>query len=387
MKHRFISKRYWRDLATPMGKVDQLAKTYDDVIDLSLGDPDLTTDSQIIESAFQDALSGHTHYTDFRGDPELRQAISKLYEEDHHLSVNDQEIMVTASGCLAMYLCLEAILDDGDEVIIHAPYFTPYVQQIELARGVPVVLDTLESEGFQINVARLEKLITPQTKAIVINTPNNPSGACFSRKTLEAIGELAIKKDLLILSDEIYGAYSFSEPFTPMMSIPGLKERTLTISSFSKDYLMTGWRIGYIVAPDYLIETIQQINENVVFTAPSISQRGALYAIIHRKTIQPPLVSIYQERVAYAVERINQIATWSVLPPNGTFYLWVNIQKTGMSTTDVCDTLLQKAHVLAIPGFAFGSCGEGYIRIACTVTIDQLKEAFDRIDECGCFEK
>jgi len=387
MMHRFISKRYWIDQSTPMGKVDDLSKGFDDVINLSLGDPDIITDDLIIEQSFKDVKAGHTKYTDFRGDPELRAEILKTYQEDHSVMLDDTEIMVVASGCLAMYLVLEAILDDGDEVIVHAPYFTPYMQQIALARGIPIVLDTLEEEDFQINVERLEALITERTKAIIVNTPNNPSGACFARETMEKVAQLAIKHDLIIIADDIYGAYSFSEPFIPMITVEGVRDRTITINSFSKDYAMTGWRIGNIIAPDYIIRIIQQINENVVFTAPSISQRAAIYALRNRQIIQPGLIAEYKKRVVYAADRINNIPNISVLSPKGTFYLFVNIKKTGLTSMEASDAILKEAHVLTIPGNAFGKCGEGYVRIACTVGIEKLKMAFDRISQMDIFSK
>ena len=190
MKHRFVSKRYWKDQQTPMGKVDELAKNYNDVINLSLGDPDLTTHELIIRKSFEDASAGHTKYTDFRGDPELRAEICKYYKDMFDMTVKDEEVFVSASGCLAMYLALEAILDDGDEVILQAPFFTPYPQQVELARGIPVELPTYEEEDFQINIERLESLITERTKALVINTPSNPTGNCLTVDTMEkhAIG-------------------------------------------------------------------------------------------------------------------------------------------------------------------------------------------------------
>ena len=276
MKHRFISKRYWKDQSTAMGQSDELAKSFDDVIDLSLGDPDLTTDTAIIEAAFEDAKAGHTKYTDFRGDPELREAICDFYREEYDMDVADEEVFVIASGCLAMYQVLEAILDDGDEVILQAPYFTPYPQQVELARGIPVELPTYEDEDFQINVERLESLITERTKALVINSPSNPTGNCLTVETMEKIAAIAEKYDLLVIADDIYTAFSYQNPFVPFATIPGMKERTVIINSFSKNFTMTGWRIGNIIAPDYIIKVIQQINENTVFTAPSISQRGAL---------------------------------------------------------------------------------------------------------------
>ncbi|MBZ2174532.1 pyridoxal phosphate-dependent aminotransferase [Schnuerera sp. xch1] len=381
MKHKFISKRYWKDKSTPMGKVDELAKQFDDVIDLSLGDPDLITHDIVIENSMRDAKLGHTKYTDFRGDPELRNEIINFYKDEYDLSIRDEEIFVATSGCLAMYLALEAILDDGDEVIMQAPYFTPYPQQIELARGVPVPLDSYEEEDFQVNIERLESIVTERTKAIIINSPNNPTGNILSIKTMEGIRDIAVKYDLVVISDDIYTSFCYRKPFIPIVSIEGMKERTIVINSFSKNFTMTGWRIGNIIAPDYIIRTIQQINENLVFTAPSISQRGAIYALRNRDIIQAEIIEEYRKRVFYAANRIKNIPNLSVLSPKGTFYLFVNVKKTGLTSIQASDYILKKAHVLTIPGISFGKCGEGYIRIACTVGIEKLKEAFDRIEK------
>ena len=382
MKHRFIAKRYWKDQSTAMGQSDVLAKSFDDVIDLSLGDPDLTTDFRIIDAAFADAKAGHTKYTDFRGDPELRQAIIDFYKEEYNMDIVDEEIFVAASGCLAMYLVLEAIIDDGDEVILQAPFFTPYPQQVELARGIPIELPTYEEEDFQINVERLESLITERTKALVINSPSNPTGNCLTVETMEKIAEIAEKYDLIVVSDDIYTAFSYQNPFVPFASLPGMKDRTIIINSFSKNFTMTGWRVGNILAPDYIIKIVQQINENVVFTAPSISQRAAIYALHHRDEVQPPMIEEYRKRMFYAAERITEIPKISVInPPKGSFYLFINIKETGLSSVDAADMILREAHVLTLPGNAFGECGEGYVRIACTVNVDTLKEAFDRIEK------
>jgi aspartate/methionine/tyrosine aminotransferase len=380
MQNKFISKRYWKSKSTPMGLVNDLEKKYENVINLSLGDPDQTTDEGIINFAFQEALKGHTKYTDFRGDPELRDEIRKYYEKVYNADLSDGEIMVSTSACLGMYLVLESILDPDDEVIIHAPYFTPYSQQIELARGIPVELETLEEEEYQINVEKLEQVITERTKAIVVNSPNNPTGAVFSLDTLNKIADMAIKYDLLIIADEIYGAYTFKDDFISMITIPKIRDRLIIINSFSKDYTMTGWRIGNIIAPKGIISTCQLVNENVVFTAPSISQRGAIYALRNRDTIQPPAIELYKERVRYATKRINDIPWMSVPEPKGTFYLFINIKKTGLSSAKVSEIILDKAQVLTIPGNAFGACGEGYVRIACTVDIKELEKAFDRIE-------
>lgn len=385
MKHKFIAKRFWKDYSTAMSSSYALARKFDDCINLSLGDPDLITDSRITNAALHDALEGHTKYTDFRGDPELRAVIADYYRDELGVVLKDEEIMVSCA-CLAMNLALQAVLDEGDEVIIHAPYYTQYPNQIELAHGVPVVLDTLEEEDFQINVERLEALITERTKVLIINTPNNPTGNCFTKETMENIAALAIKHDLIVISDEIYTLYSFQNPFMSMLQIDGMKERTIVINSFSKDYTMTGWRVGHIIAPDYIVNVIRQISEKLVFTSPSVSQRAAKYAMEHRAEIQPAMREEYRSRVFYAAERINKIPNMSVLPPKGTFYLFFNIKKTGLSSAEVSDRILKEAHVLTLPGNAFGDCGEGYIRIACTVGVDKLAEAFDRIEKMAIFQ-
>lgn len=386
MKHQFIAKRYWKDQSTAMGQSDVMAKSFDDVINLSLGDPDLITNDIIIDHAFADAKKGHTKYTDFRGDPELREEISKYYEDEYGMQVKDEEVFVCASACLGMYLTLEAIIDDGDEVILQAPYFTPYPQQVRLARGIPVELPTLEEEDFQINVDRLEGLITERTKALVINSPSNPTGNCLTVETMKKIAAVAVKHDLVVISDDIYTSFSYQTPFVPFASLPGMRERTVILNSFSKNFTMTGWRVRNIIAPEFIIKVIQQINENVVFTAPSVSQRAAIYALRYRNEIQPSMVEEYRQRMVYAAKRINEIPKLSVInPPKGSFYLFVNIKETGLTSAEAAALILQKAHVLVLPGDAFGSCGEGYVRIACTVNIDTLKEAFDRIEQISLF--
>lgn len=387
MKHPFIAKRYWKDQSTAMGQSDVMAKSFNDVINLSLGDPDLITHDIIIDNAFADAKKGHTKYTDFRGDPELRQEIINYYKEEYSMDVKDEEIFVCASACLGMYLVLEAIVDDGDEVILQAPYFTPYPQQVELARGIPVELPTYEEEDFQINIERLESLITERTKALVINSPSNPTGNCLTVETMEKIAEIAVKYDLVVIADDIYTSFSYQNPFVPFASLPGMQERTIILNSFSKNFTMTGWRVGNVIAPEYIISVIQQINENVVFTAPSISQRAGIYALRHRNEIQPPMIEEYRKRMFYAAERINQIPKLSVIyPPKGSFYLFMNIKETGLTSVEAADLILKEAHVLMLPGDAFGACGEGYIRIACTVNVDTLKEAFDRIEKIASFQ-
>ena len=386
MKDKFISKKYWKDESTPMGKVDELAKGYDDLINLSLGDPDLITNDIIIDNAFNDAKAGHTKYTDFRGDPELREEIAKFYKSEYDMDVDDKEIFIATGGCIAMYLALRAILDDDDEVIIQTPCFTPYLQQVQLASGVPVELPTYEKDNFQIDFNILEAIATERTRAIIINTPSNPTGAIVAPETLRRLAAFAKERDIIVISDDIYTSFSYDSVFEPISKLPGMRERTITINSFSKNFTMTGWRIGNIIAPEQIISTIQQINENVMFTAPSISQRAAIHALRNRELIQPPMIEEYRKRTFYAAQRINGIKNMHVMyPPHGTFYLFVNIKDTGLSSMAVSERILEQAHVLSIPGNSFGCCGEGYIRFACTQPTDKLKEAFDRIEAMPMF--
>ena len=385
MKHKFLSKKYWNTVSTPMGEVVELAYRYDDIINLSLGDPDLITDSEVIAEAFRDARNGHTRYTDSLGDPELREEIIKYYKKTYEYQVGMNEVMAVVGACHGMFLVLEAILDEGDEVIVPEPYFTPYALQIQLAGGKLIPLETREEDGYQIDIESLKALITNRTKAIIINSPNNPTGSCIGRKTAEALAETAIANDLIVISDDVYGSFSFVEPFFPIASIDGMKERTVIIGSFSKDYTMTGWRIGYVIAPDYLTSCIRDINEGVCFSAPSVSQRAAIHALRLRDKIQPGIVEEYKKRIFYAYNRIKQIPWMSVAPPQGSFYLFPGIKKTGLTSAEISKKILEEAHVLVVPGNAFGKSGEGYIRIACTVETERLREAFDRIENMGIF--
>ena len=380
-----ISGRYQKSEKTAMGEVFDFLKKYDDIINLSIGDPDIITDSSVIERMAEDAKAGHTKYTDYRGYPELRAEIAKFYKEEYDADVDDSEIFISAGGCVSMYLVMEAILNDGDEVIIPDPYFVPYPSQVELARGKAVMLPTYEEEGFQINIDRLEKLVTEKTRAIILNTPNNPTGSCLSLETMHKIAEFCEKHDIIVVADDIYTAFSFDSEFVPIMNIDSMKKRAITINSFSKNFVMTGFRVANIIAPEEVIQTIQKINENVVFTTPSVSQRAALHALRMRHQIQPAIIDEFRERVKYCRQRVSSIKNMSVLEEGGSFYVFPNIKATGLSSNEVTKLMMEEAHVLVLPGNAFGSCGEGYIRISCTVGIEKLREAFDRIEKMKIF--
>lgn len=383
MKHKYIAKRYWNDAPTAMSGTK--STSINDLIDLTYGDPDFTTSEIILEPTFRDIRNGHTHYDELCGYTEVRAAAAKCFSDDSGIDITIAETYITNGAGHGLWIALESILDDGDEVIIQNPCYTPYPDQIKLARGIPVLLPTYESENFEINPQRLRQYITNRTKAIVVNNPNNPTGASFSRKALEDIAEVAKEYDLMVIADEVYSMMSYKEKFTPMASIPGMRERTITLCSASKEYAMTGWRVGYNIAPAFLIDQMKRVNENDSIMASSIAQRAMLHAMKNRDAVHKELYDAFKERVEYGYQRIKGLKNITVLEPKATFYLFVNIQKTGMTSAHVADEIYKQAHVAVFAGDAFGDCGEGYLRIACTQDLASIKEAFDRIEKMSLF--
>ncbi|GIM27594.1 aspartate aminotransferase [Clostridium polyendosporum] len=381
MKKNFLADRFTREDLVPLEVIEDLANQYEDLINLSFGDSDITTNKNIIKAAFKDAKKGHTHYTKSLGDRELHQEISNYYKEEYDYSVDISEMIVVVGACHGMFLALSAVISPGDEVIIHEPYFTPYKSQVELVRGKAVVIPTYEEDNFEISIDALEKSITTKTKAIIINSPCNPTGHNFSIESILSIAALAKKYNLLILSDEVYSSFCFKEKFIPITTIEDMKERTITINSFSKNFAMTGWRVGYVLAPKYIIQCMNRINEGVCYTAPSISQRAALHALRLRKSAEAEIIKEFKKRMSYSYERLKNIPGISVREPEGTIYLFPSIKGTGLTSEEFCKRLANEAHVLVMPGNMFGHSGEGYIRIACTVEQKKLKVAFDRIEK------
>lgn len=377
----FIAERF-RSSGGPGLSLDTeaLAK-YDDIIDLSIGDTDFTTDSAIIDAAFRDARSGHTHYGNPKGDPELIAAYCAAWEEDFDQKLAADHVMVSASSCMGMGLAMMAILDPGDEVIVFSPYFAIYKSQIELAGGVCVEVPTYAGEGYTIDEARLRAAVTPKTKAIIFNNPTNPTGMAYGEDTLRMLARVAEEYDLLIAADEIYTTYLFEGSYVPLRTLPGMEKRTITLNSFSKNFLMTGWRVGMLIAEPEILSVMLNINGSLIYTTPSISQRAALEALRQRARIRETYVAAYRDRIFYSAERIEKIPYLSLVRPKGTFYLFPGVEKTGLSAPEFCKQLLEKAHILVTPGDAFGSTGAGHIRIACTVDIDKLKVAYDRMEK------
>lgn len=354
-------------------------KRYPDVIDLSIGDTDFTTDRRIIDAAFADACAGYTHYGDPKGDPELISAIRRAWKEDFGQDVSEQEVLVTTSSCIGMSQALMGILNPGDEVIVFGPYFADYASQAALAGGRAVEVPTYEADAYRPQEDALRRAITPKTRAMIVNTPCNPTGAAYDMDTLQMLARVAQEYDLLILADEIYTRYLYDGEFIPMRTLPGMADRTVTLNSFSKNFLMTGWRVGYIIAHPELIQVFKAVNDALTYAAPSISQRAAIKALSIRDEIAEAYITKYRDRVFYASDCIEKIPYLTLLRPRGTFYLFPGIQKTGMDDRTFASFLLEKAHLLVSPGCAFGKAGEGHFRIACTVSRDKLEEAMKRL--------
>lgn len=382
MNRPLIAERFLQPEENLLMEIATLAKKTPNLIDLSIGDPDLITDATIIDAAFADVKAGHTKYTASDGSADFIQTVVDFYQKQYQLTFSPSQVRGTVGALHGMYLALAAIIDPGDEVIIHEPYFSPYKQQVELVGGVPVFIPTFEKDGFQIDVEVLKSAITEKTRAIIINSPNNPTGAVFSPETFEKIAAVAIEHDLLILSDEVYEAFCFDDTFVPMAAFA--PENTITFSSFSKAFAMTGWRIGYMIAPESINLTAKLINEAIAYSAPTPSQRAGIYALNHYDTLVPQVVAVFKERLTYIEQRVAEIPFLSLSPVKGSMYAFINIEQTGLDSVSFVEKLLKETSVLMIPGKAFGeTTGDGYVRLAATQSLDLLKEAFDRIAACS----
>ena len=377
---KYIAERF-RNAFSGLSLDTEALRRYSDVIDLSIGDTDFTTDRRIIDAAYADACAGHTHYGDPKGDPELIEAICQAWKEDFNQDVSPAEVLVTTSSCMGMSQALLALLNPGDEVLVFGPYFADYNNQIYLAGGKMVEIVTKEENHYAPEEAAIRAAITPRTRAMIVNTPCNPTGAAYSMETLTMLAKLATEYDLLILADEIYTRYLYDGAFVPMRTLPGMADRVVTLNSFSKNFLMTGWRVGYIIAHPELIQVFQQVNEGLTYVAPSVSQRAALKALSLRNEIAEEYITKYRDRVYYVADRIAQIPYLSLYRPRGTFYAFPGIAKTGMEDKAFCAYLLEQAHIMVAPGCVFGAAGIGHFRIACTVSQSKLAEAMDRMEK------
>lgn len=351
-----------------------------DTIDLAIGDPDLVTDQRIIDAAFTDASCGFTHYASPYGDSELLARIRRMWQEDYDVEVARGEVMVTASATHAMYLLLDTVVDPGDEVVLFSPYFTPYKAQVEHAGGVAVVVDCDPDEGFRPSATALEAAVGPRTKAVIVNTPNNPTGVCLGLEELQGLVDVCRAHHLLLIADEIYTSFSFMRPFAPVLWCKGAQEVCATIRSFSKNYCMSGWRLGYVIAPADVIEAMRCINEAQVYTAPTLSQRAAIKALELRQDIREKVHEVYGERLRYGIRRARQLPGVDVPTTQGSLYLFLDVRGTHMDGAEFCALMKEEAHVLLLSGASFGAVGTGFVRLALRADVPLLAQAFDRME-------
>ena len=359
------------------------AKNYDNVIDFTLGDPDVQPHSAIKDAACASIQEGKTRYSQNAGLLDLRNTISNYYvrKEGHYYSPVS-EIMVTVGAMEGLYLALLSLLDDGDEVIIPAPYYINYVQMVRMCHGVPVIVDSVDTNGLSFEVADIEKAITPRTRAIMINTPSNPSGRLIPQEKLSGIATIAREYDLVVLSDEVYKCLIYDgKPFRSIVSYEGMRERTVLINSLSKEFCMTGYRIGYVLAPEELIAAMTKLQENVAACAPLPSQYAAIEALSGKGDYSAEMVRIFSDRRNILFNGLSKCDKLICSAPEATFYMMVDISRTGMNSVDFCYALLRAQHVAVVPGVTYGKGCDKYIRIAFTQDVEVIREGVKRIVE------
>lgn len=358
-----------------------MAKAYDDVIDFTLGDPDVPTHQKIKDAGCKAIQDSKTRYSQNAGLLELRQVISDYYIRKEGFEYNPiSEIMVTVGAMEGLYLALLSITNPGEEYIIPAPYYVNYGQMVHMCGGVPVIVDKPADEPLSFRVEDIEAAITPKTKAIIINTPSNPSGKIISWNKIEKLAELAKKHDLYVISDEVYKCLIYGEnKFKSIVSIEGMRERTILTNSLSKEFCMTGWRIGYVLANKEIVANMTKLQENVCACAPLPSQYAAIEALSSKEDYSANMKSIFTERRDALVSGINSIKGLSCTPPDATFYLMVDISKTGLKSFDFACKLLESVHVAVVPGVTYGQSCDNYVRIAFTKNVDVIKQGVERI--------
>lgn len=359
------------------------AKKYSDVIDFTLGDPDVQPHQAIKDAACAAIQEGKTRYSQNAGLLDLRQTISKYYVRKEGFEYNPEtEIMVTVGAMEGLYLALLSMLNPGDEVIMPAPYYVNYAQMVRMCHAEPIIVDSPERTDLSFDVSEIEKAITPKTRAIMINTPSNPSGRIIPQDKIEGIAALAKKYDLVVISDEVYKCLIYdNKPFKSIVAIDGMRERTILINSLSKEFCMTGYRIGYVLAPEEVIAAMTKLQENVCACAPLPSQHAAIKALGSEEDYSKDMVDIFTKRRNILFEGLSKIEKFNVKAPEATFYMMVDISQTGMNSIDFCYALLRGAHVAVVPGVTYGQCCDKYIRIAFTLDEEKIKEGVSRITE------
>jgi aminotransferase len=361
-------------------KFFDLLSSVEDVISLSIGEPDFITPWHIRESATYSLEKGYTMYTSNSGMPELRQELARYLELRYGVSYHpEHEILITTSSSEGLDLALRAIINPGDEIIIPDPCYVAYPADIILAGGVPIFVPTNEENNFVIRSTDIEARITKQTKAILIGYPSNPTGAVMTKEEADAIAALAKKHDLLVISDEIYARLIYGSEHICFPSLPGMKERTILVSGFSKSHAMTGWRIGYVTAERRFIQALTKIHQYTMLCAPTMAQMAAIEALRNGEAEVERMIQEYNGRRRLMVKRLNEIGL-PCFKPKGAFYAFPSIKATGMNSEEFAEALLKEERVAVVPGTAFGSCGEGFVRCCYATSIPDIEEALRRMN-------
>ena len=349
-------------------------------ISLGVGEPDFDTPWHITDEGIYTLEKGRTFYTSNSGLMELRQEISAWYARKYGVHKDPAtEVLITVGGSEGIDLALRALLSRGDEVIVPEPCYVSYVPCVALAGGVPVTISLKNENRFKLTAEELEAAITDRTKALVLSFPNNPTGAIMTKEDLLPIAELAIKHDLYVISDEIYSELTYGKhPHASIGALPGMEERTIVINGFSKAYAMTGWRLGYALAPQVIAKEMTKIHQFCIMCAPTTSQYAAVEAIKNGDKDIAKMRESYDMRRRFLLKQF-EIMGLSCFEPEGAFYMFPCIKDLGMSSDEFATTLLREEELAVVPGSAFGDCGEGFLRISYAYSIDELREAMDRL--------
>lgn len=352
-----------------------------DAISLGVGEPDFDTPWKVRDEAIYSLERGRTFYTSNAGLKELKVEIANYLYRRFDLEYDyAKEVLVTVGGSEAIDIALRTMLDPGDEVLIPQPSYVSYLPCTVLAGGTPVVIDLKEENQFRLTAEELEAAITDKTKILILPFPNNPTGAVMEKADLEAIAKVVEKHDLFVLSDEIYAELTYLDNHVSFASLPGMKERTVLINGFSKSHAMTGWRLGYACAPAEIIEQMLKIHQYAIMCAPTTSQYAAVEAVKNSDEEVAQMREEYNARRRYLMHRFREMGL-QCFEPFGAFYVFPSIQEFGMTSEEFATEFLNRKKVAVVPGTAFGDCGEGFLRISYAYSLDNLKEALDRMEE------
>jgi aspartate aminotransferase len=351
----------------------------DDVISLTLGEPDFGTPQHIIDAAIKALNDKFTHYTSSYGIPELREAIAEKSWFENRIPCEKKNVMVTPTK-LAIFSTIMALVDKGDEVMVPDPCWVSYLPCINLAQGKPILIPTVEDENFAVTTDRVSDLITEKTKMIILNSPSNPTGNVATLNELKGIADLAADHDILVLTDEIYEKIIFEGTHYSIASQPSMFDRTITVNGFSKSYAMTGWRLGWVVAPVPLLNEIAKIQQHSLTCATSFAQFGGLAALKGDQKCVSDMVDEFKARVELAVNELNSIEGIHTASPHGAFYVFFGYD-IDKPSADLVELLIENAHVSFTPGIEFGPSGEGYIRMSCATSKEKIKEAVSRVGD------